>query len=330
MSKKRIHYFTVISIILSSAYSFAAQNTVKDEEESSGSDPKITLKLTYPPGKYVVHQGQVMDMNMKIQQGGNTQNQAVKQKQDMWMGLDVSSPDSSGNKKATMTFTRMRQEMNIGPQNIIIDTADEKTMKNNMMAGAFLPLMKIKLTMTISPEGKVIEIKGMEEYFKNLAKQNPQMAQQMKQSLGDKALARIYTQVFDMSPKKPIGVGAVWYSNIKMPVPMMGDSEIKTKYKLQKIHKDQAAPKADIAVHAKMEIKDGKGANVNNMNLKVSEMSMDMKGNAIINIKTGMLSKQSMDIVGGFKMSIKGPQGPVNMDGTFKGKQNVTFSKATK
>jgi len=327
MNKRNIALAILLSLVFLNIHCSDKKKTVRDEEPNSGSDPKITLKIKYPPGKFVMVQDQDMDMDMTIVADGKTQKQPVKQKMQQWMSLDVSQPDKQGNTTIGMTFDRMRQEVKAGANNIVLDTNDKKAMASNPAAKALEGLLDANITMKMTADGKVLSVGGMDKMWNSMAKDDPQLAAQMKKQMGSEAITKLCTQAMQMSPKEPVGVGAVWYSDMKMPIPVIGEMNIETKYKIKSIEKTGAGQIATFTVHAIMTTDTAKEMKVGTASMEINSMDMDMNGKVRINVDTGLMIDSTMDMSGDFDMAISEGGKKMEMSAKIKGTQKMTITK---
>lgn len=322
----------VLSLAVVQIQCSGKKESVRDEEANTGSGEKITLKIKYPPGKFemVGDQKMKIDMTMKPK-GGEPRDQAMDQRMQQWMGLDVSGPDAQGNTTMTMRFKRFRQEMKGGPINMVLDTNDKAALAANPAGQVFAAMLETELTMRMDRDGNVLEVKGMDEMWDRIALGNPQMAQmaaQLKQQFGGKTMAKMHTQAMQMAPKEPVGVGAVWYSDMKMPMPVLGEMTVDTKYKLISANKTDAGTIAVFTVHAIMTTDTAKTTKIGPASMEFKAIDMDMAGKVKVNVDTGLMLEQTMDMSGSFEMTVGAGDQEMEMEARLTGTQKTTITQA--
>jgi len=171
----------------------------------------------------------------------------------------------------------------------------------------------------------------MDEMWDRIARRNPQMAQmvgQLKQQLGSEAMAGMHTQAMRMAPKEPVGVGAVWYYDVKMPVPMLGEMTVDTKCKLISVDKTDAGTIAVFSVHAIMNTESAKTTKIGPGSMTFKAINMDMTGQVKGNVDTGLMLEQTMNLSGGFEMTAGAGNQQMEVEAKMTGTQKTTITPA--
>ena len=87
------------------------EESIWDEPESSGSEPRVTLRIKYPPGRFDLVNEQTTDAVVTIAGAGRSETQRMIQSQLQAVTLEGSQPDADGNTTLTVRFKRIRQEV---------------------------------------------------------------------------------------------------------------------------------------------------------------------------------------------------------------------------
>ena len=322
----------VLSLAVVQIQCSGKKESVRDEDPNAGSGPKITLKIKYPPGKFEMVGDLKMKIDMKVKpKGGEPKDQPMDYRMQQWVDLDVSRPDAQGNTTMTMRFKRLRREIRGGPIQKVLDTNNKAALAADPAGQVFAAMLESKLTMRMDRDGNVLEVKGMDEMWDRVALGNARMAQmaaKLKQQLGGKAVARMFTLTMQMAPKEPVGIGDVWYSDVKMPVPMVGEMDIKTKYKLISLGKTDAGTIAVFGTHAIMTTENGRTTKIGPGSMTLKAMDIDMTGQVKVNVDTGLMLEQIMDVSGGLEMTGGAGDQKMEMEGTLTGTQKTTITPA--
>ncbi len=294
------------------------------EPESTGSDPKVTLKVRYPQGTFAMTSLQDMDMKVKIKTKGNTHNQNVQMAIIVGGNLEVSAPDNAGNTTVVMETTRFRQEMKGGSMNMVLDTDDPGSLDSSPAGKIFKSMVGVRLTMHFDKDWNVTGVDGVEQMWDRMADTDP-MARQVFEQLkkfGSDGFAQTISQYTFVSPKEPVGEGAVWYPKLKMPLPGMGTMSYETKCKLTKLEKTDAGQIATIEMTGAVTTESASDMNFGEGSFKFDEIDMIMKGHGKVNVETGLMVEQVYDIEGNMEMSVtaagQSMTTSTNMSGTTK------------
>jgi len=301
--------------------------TVKDPEEA----PKITLKIQFPPGRYEMVQEMDMkmtiDMTMEGQDSPPTQH--VNQKITFWSTMDVGQPDAAGNTTMKVQFTRMKQEMD-GLGQMSLDTDDPESLKNNPVGKMLAGLCETTMTIVVDADGKAVEVSGVDEMWDRMAKDAPAGAGAViggfKQSMGDDAMARMYTQPMAMAPREPVGIGSVWRPEITIPMPMMGDMVFRNECELVSVEPADQGHVATIKISGTATAEKGQKQQFGPASVTIDSMDLDMNGQILVNVESGVPVDESIDLSGTFEMTSSTNNVEIRMTVNLEGATRTTVT----
>jgi hypothetical protein len=272
---------------------------------------EATLKWEFQKGK-PFYQEMTTDtkQNMKVMGMDITQNQ----KQTFIFGWTPKEQDKDKNWIVTQKIEGVKMDIEIGGNKITYDSIKDAAGTGNPLADFFKALVGSEFELTISPEMKVINIKGRDEFLNKLIKANPQMEPLLKQILGDEALKQMADPAFAAVPNKAVKKGDTWEKKSALNMGPIGSYDTTYKYtyegkegKLDKIKVDTvmtyAAPGANAGGNlpfkikaAKLESKGGSGTILfdnEKHRLEKSDMKLKLEGTLTIDIG-GMTTEVSL------------------------------------
>jgi Family of unknown function (DUF6263) len=140
------------------------------------------------------------------------------------MGMDVSQnqsqtfyfswtpvgEDKNHNWTIKQKIEAVKMEIEIAGNKIQYDSTKDTGQTGNPLSDFFKALVGSEFTLTISPEMKVTEIKGRDDFINKLVKANPQMEPLLKTILSDEALKQMSDSAFAALPNKPVKPGESW------------------------------------------------------------------------------------------------------------------------
>lgn len=241
-------------------------------------EEKITLRLNLEKGaKKKMSYDMAMDMVVNVPQQG----QQIKGKTNMGFDISAEVADVADNGELTMkmTYDRVRMLVSMGPVQLDFDSADPDKGGNNPASAALAAMVGKTITVKMTPQGKVLDIEGLDQL-------GPQGA----------GFSKLFDQMFNYFPDKPVGVGDSWEGKMKLPA----DGQMAADMKMVSTLKARKEGKAIIGVDATMS---AKGA---------VSISGKMTGAMTVDEKTGWFEKGDMT------MNFGG-EGPGGMTMTYKG-----------
>ncbi len=144
--------------------------------------------------------------NMKVMGMDITQNQ----NQTFIFSWTPKEQDKDKNWIVKQKIEAVKMDIEIGGNKITFDSTQAAGGASNALADFFKALVGSEFEMKISPDLKVIEIKGREEFVKKLTNANPQMEPLLKQILGEDALKQMAEPAFAAVPNMPVKKGQSW------------------------------------------------------------------------------------------------------------------------
>ena len=274
---------------------------------------KITLKLKYLPGTYVT--------TMKTSQEQQiTGPQKITQTVSMTMVMEMTVDKASDNgQQIHVTYKRIAQAIKGGPVEMAYDSADKKGGDEKNPMAILGNMVDAAIDVTLDADGKVTKVKGMNEIFDKMAKDNPMMGDQMKKSMGDKTVTEMFDGARRNLPDKPVAVGDKWECTQKVDSPMGGAMDIKTVYTLKKIESADGHKVAIIDVAGGTSVKDA-GDKKPDDDATKPKLDIQQTGTMKVNVETGQATESNIDQ----DMSMDMKVGDTTMSVKSKGKINMT------
>ncbi len=299
------------TLVLSFTVALLALGCAKEEStwgegESSGSEPRVTLRVQFPPGIFEMVTEQTTDALVTITGGGRTEAQKMTQSNLQAVTLETSQPDADGNTTLTIGFKRLRQEIT-APMASVFDTDDPSSLTSNPAGEVLAEMLQLPLTIKLDGEGEVVSVTGMEEIWDRLAAANPRSAAAlgaMNQKQDGAAFAKRMTQPMAFAPEGPVGEGAVWYVETTIPVPMVGDSMSRIKCRLVGLEGIGEGQIAVIETIGTITTGDAKRMIVGEVAMEIETISLELDGVMKVLVDTGLLIEQSYDLTGRVRMAI--------------------------
>jgi len=306
MKSRNIALTLIFVMVVASGLQCAIRKVVRDEPESQGSDPKITLKVKYPPGKYEMVQEQNVNFKAEIEAGEMTLPLDGDQKNIMVNIINVSKPDENGNTIVNIHTKRIRDETS-RPVWKVVDTDNPASLPTGPQGKMLNSLLKADLAIRFDRNWNVLSVTGMEEMWDQLVASDPASApivSEMKKQMGGEAMARIVSESMKLAPDKPVGIGGIWYSEMEMPFPIVGNMKCESKCKLISLENTNQGQIATIKVFGVFTSEDAKGMNIGPAFMEVNSIEFELNGYEKVNVDTGLKFEESHDIKGKFLMTV--------------------------
>jgi hypothetical protein len=183
-------------------------------------EEKLTLKLSLEPKSSYISS---MEMNQTITQIVGGEEQKLTQEMLIVWGYNVVSKDKSGVANVTLTYKRIKVNQSYGNQASDYDSDNPPSYLDPSMKGlASLP--GTQLTVKLTSEGKVADIKGVDDLINKMLKamdlpNSPEKAaviDNLKKQFGAAAMKQSLEQITGFYAKGPIAIGDNWTSEIDM------------------------------------------------------------------------------------------------------------------
>jgi len=132
--------------------------------------------------------------------------------------LDVSNIDANGNAQVTYTYKWVKVGIKATEEKVYDSSKKDSTVPPELQW--FAPLLEESFSLTITPEGRISEIKGLDKVRSNVRQKLPQGQMQelamssLNQWLDDQALRERIENSMAIYPDKPVGIGDSWSRNI--------------------------------------------------------------------------------------------------------------------
>jgi hypothetical protein len=191
----------------------AKQETKKPDEpkkEAKKDEPKAEPNKAWPWKMFEPKTVTYQELDTNTTQDMKVMNQEISQKQKQTFYLKWTAEDKKdGNYVVTQEIIGLKMNINIGGNTISYDSTEEKQ-PQNPMSDFFKALLGMKLKLTISPQMKVVNVEGQEEFIKKLGGTNPQMEPLLKSILSKDALQQMAEPTWAALPTQDVAVGKSW------------------------------------------------------------------------------------------------------------------------
>ena len=253
-----------------------------------GDGGKVEIRQWAIPGEYEATMEMVMDQAMTVD--GQVQ---PKQRMEQMLvtKVRVGEAEPEGDRQIEMRFDRIKQVVKRGAQTLSYDSAGDQAKQNEELARAYRPLLGIKMSIVVGPDGKVKEVTGLEEFWKKLAEENPRVAETLKdmqKQMGDQVVKELISKGRDLMPAGGAAVGQSWKNDKTVGVPFLGEVKLVQDCKLTKVEKTQDGRMAVIDYKGKMTLPKDAKVQVGMVSLEFTAFAMNQEGQVLYNIDTGM------------------------------------------
>lgn len=153
-------------ILISAVSIFVLVSMADVWANEDGSSEKLNLKLRLKSGqKY----GMRITKKNKISQEIMGQQQNINHTKVVEIGLEVKKIDANGVASITVTYLTLKEKTITAFGEFGYDSTDPCTAINNPLAPTYAAMMGENFTMRVTPKGKIVEIKGIDEMFSRMA-----------------------------------------------------------------------------------------------------------------------------------------------------------------
>ncbi len=326
MTRSSLVTFVALAALAFAGLQCSRRTSVRDEPESRGKDPKIVLKIAYPPGRFQMVSEQTMNSDMYIEVCGMDQEFEIKQNVAITCDMDVTEPDAEGTYTVVLRFTRFRASMD-QPVPMVLDTDNPASLRSNPAGGMISSLLRTPVTVSFDRNGTPVHVSGMDFGWAQTGGRdlmNAQVMGQMKNQLGGDSMAQMVSQAMQMAPKGPVGVGAVWYPDMKVPMPVVGDVRCQTKCKLVALDTSRTEPVAKINMWGLVTAGGSKTMNMGPASMKFDTLEIELQGYTTVDVDTGLTIEQAFDFEGEMALSAGGGGNSMVMEMSFTGTMKTT------
>jgi len=185
---------------------------------------KTQMKLRLNQGdEYMIKQTMEQEMTQQLM----GEKMEMSQNSVMESSIKVISVDQEGNMTLKTVLDSVKTKIESLGNVIEYDSKNPPENPDPMLEG-FEGLVGKEYTMVISPKGKVLELKGLEDALSGMFDENnPDQAasdagtDQFNEMFGDEGMKQIMENIYSPFPAEPVGVGDKWETTAKLPNPMM-------------------------------------------------------------------------------------------------------------
>lgn len=302
----------VVGWLAGTTLSVSAQD--KDKGKDTASGDKLEWKA-FEKGKSFYQK-----LETSTTQDMKVMNQEIQQKQNQtfYLKWTAEDKDKNGNWVVTQEIEEIKMEIDIGGNKIAYDSL-APSQPQNPMTDFFNALKKLKLTLTIGPDLKIVEVKGQDELIKSLGKTNPQMEPLLKTILSAEALKQMAEPTWGPFPPKGDLGAKTWKNKSVLPLGPIGTYTTEFEYSAgtpdAKTKNDVINVKATLTYQAPGEKERG--------GLPFTIQKADLKskkgeGSATFDRGKGRFesSTMKMDLSGDLKIEVGGMTTEVHLDQT--------------
>jgi len=285
---------------------------------------KVKLRLRLQKGNSY---GILMNMDQNIEQEMLGQKQSMKQTIGMGYTFKVTDVDGVGNASVEVTHKSVRFKQ-AGPMGVIEYDSTKPAGEVHMAARGFAGLVGQGFSMKITPEGRVLEIAGVDKMLDHIVKGlglpagpiRQQLKDGMKEQFGEAALKEMMETTFAIYPADPVEVGDSWTSKLVLTkrLPMV----VETTYTL----KGRSGGVASVALKSKVSVnKDAGPTKAVPISMKYA-LTGTQGGTMEIDEATGWTVRASIEQdIGGKITMLSGPGLPAGTSWPIKIKGTVTI-----
>lgn len=268
------------------------------EEIDTNHEP-VELNFRYQPGK-TYKSNMVTQSASKVMVDG--QNMGTDQTITMDFTIKAEAIEDSENIKATVTYDRIRMNMNVMGQKMSFDSADPDPQGENPLAG-MAGMAGKSLTATVTPKMEFIDLKGVDQLFEGLG-EGAQMARGM---FGDEQLKQMMgAQTAAMMPKNRVKAGDEWPFKLVTPMGPLGNMTMEGKSTMKGILTQKESKYAVVEYSTDVQSKEGEGQDQLGMEMEIKDGKM--KTNYHLDIAEGYVTMSKTEMSMTILMKIPGQE----------------------
>jgi hypothetical protein len=267
---------------------------------------KYDLKLNLKQGQHYL-QSMVMDMDMTESVSGQEINISTKMQFDFKQ--EVKSITSAGDFVVESQYARIAMTVDGMGQKISYDSDNKDTSGSEIIktyTKTFSSIIGKKFQVTMTPKGKVKEIKGLKEIIAAMKNGSDESTQRILEGTFDeKKLASNFESSYHIFPDNPVKVGETWTQ--QSSVESMFPIDIKTVYTLKEVKNGIAK----IASSGDMNMKKD-DFETNGMKMKI-DFTGTYAGTYEMDVNTGMSKRGAVIMPMKGTMEMMGMEVPVTI-----------------
>ncbi|OPX25138.1 MAG: hypothetical protein B1H04_00605 [Planctomycetales bacterium 4484_123] len=280
---------------------------VLGDEEPTG--PKIVMKNWSKAGNFE------MTVNIKLDQDVVVNGQPQPRQhviQTMVVGLNVSRTDAQGARTIEVSYKRIKQKMQFGTVEKSFDSAAPKAAQDPLLAKAFAPILRAKISVVVGADGKVRSIRGLEQLWKDMAAGDPRAAQMievMKKQFGDQLIGQVIGQNSQITPAGGVRVGESWTKQTKIALPFVGQMSVNQQFRLKGLRFSAAGKVAEVDFKATVKSADAKAVQLGPVTMNFEKLNLTQVGQMEYNVDQGLFVSLRVNQTNAMQMSGQAPDG---------------------
>jgi hypothetical protein len=274
----------------------------------SAQDGKVELKWKFEKGRELTYrqsQKQVMELF------GNAMEQETAQTQ-VWTVKDI-GPDGVATIETKCVAVASKAT---GAMEFEYDSEKDKELPENPQVKMMAKMVGKTFTLKMTPQGKIVEMKGfdalMEDMLKELGDDAGPMKEMLKQMLSDDTMKSAMQQLAPMLPEKPVGKGDKWSNDFTLKFPMIGGM----KFGVGSTLKDVTGGDAHVEQDWTIELKGGDEDKDNPLAGLIKITDSKGKANIVFSVEKGCFISQKIEMT--MNMEANGQQIPIKTTSELK------------
>lgn len=280
---KKVLFFLLLTVLMVPAFAQKAYKLEFKPKQGEKYDAVTTMKSSIKQS--IMGKDMVIDMNYKVD-----------------MLYDVTG--AGQNTSLDMTYNKLEMDMKMMGQDVKMSSeADDDANPANK---TFKALKGSKISLVVTPDGKVADVKGAEALAEKFADLSAAEKEMIKNFISKENLKSMMEQSFQIYPSNPVKAGDTWTGSIKIESPYKMTSD--NTYKLLKVENGIAFVDAKGIVSTN----GAQTMTMNGMELMV-ELSGNQAGTLQIDEATGVIKSSDMKQILKGKMTVMGQEIPMEM-----------------
>lgn len=190
----------------------------------------VTFRYRFEPGEKLTY-----DVSTAVKQTQNVNGQAVKSEFSVAQRVEreVAKMDGDGNVVLSSRSQKLTATMQVGPLGKYQYSSEKQDNDSTSALGAAAtPLYEAMgnavISVTVSPRGEVLAVKGLQEALADVLKSNPLTAQLAGGANSNDGAKASYAEHFLQFPEKAVSPGDTWELPLQLAIPQVGKVSGKT------------------------------------------------------------------------------------------------------
>jgi Family of unknown function (DUF6263) len=237
-------------------------------------EQEVLLRLKFDKGPpYFSEVATDTQQTMKVM--GQEVNQI--QKQTFYLKWMPEGLDQNGNGLLKMKIIGAKMKIDIGGVNIEYESTADGIDQPAAFAPFFNALMDAEFRVSVTDQGKILAIKGMEGVVARLKAGNPQTEPLLKSIVNEAALKVLLAPHFAFVPKQAVRPGDVWDNEQSLELGPIGTFRTETKYTYGKSGPHEKILSRTTLTYDAPKIKDGLPFAIQSANLRATPSTGEIR-----------------------------------------------------